>query len=276
LENSPFPDEYKKAREALLLFDISEREATIYFTILFKGESKASEIATKLGMHRLDVYHELKSLQSKDMVESTISKPMKFKAIQLDTVVENLRKQQADSIRARTEALSSLQKSSEEFKFSNLKENESNVHANKIQIISGQRAIAEKWANLLSHAKSEILVAAIDRGSAKLLLMREMDEISKKINAGVNVRIFTPMSNTNTGQFKEIASEVRHLDSINSAGVCIVDRSEVMIIPEASPGESGFHFDETAILITSASIVEMFRVLFFVGWDTSPSMGTSE
>ena len=33
-----------------------------------------------------------------------------------------------------------------------------------------------------------------DKGSAKILLMRAMDEISKKMKAGVRVRIFTPVT----------------------------------------------------------------------------------
>lgn len=143
----------------------------------------------------------------------------------------------------------------------------------KIQIIGGQKAMSERWTNLLESAQNEILVAVIDRGSAKLLLMREMDEISKKVKAGVSVRIFTPVSQTNSNQFREVASEVRHLDSINSAGVCIVDRKEVMIIPVSGYGDRGsLPSDEAAILISSPSIVEMFRVLFFVGWDTSPTI----
>ncbi len=128
---------------------------------------------------------------------------------------------------------------------------------------------------MLTHAESEILVAAIDKGSAKVLLMRAMGEISKKMKAGVRVRIFTPITQSNTEQFKEVTSEVRHLPSTSSAGVCVVDRKEVMIIPESNDNPMTHPSEETAILITSHSIVEMFRVLFFVGWDTSPLVGDS-
>ena len=101
--------------------------------------------------------------------------------------------------------------------------------------------------------------------------MRGMEEISKKMKAGVAVRIFTPITPSSTDQFKEVASEVRHLESLTSAGLCIMDRKEVMIIPEAADNQT--QIEETAIVITSPSIVEMFRVLFFVGWDTSPLTG---
>ncbi len=96
-----------------MLFGIPEREASIYFALLVIGESKAGELATKLGMHRLDVYHDLKSLQSRDMVEATISKPMKFKAVLLDDVLEVVRGNDRELIRARTDVLSDLGRISE-------------------------------------------------------------------------------------------------------------------------------------------------------------------
>jgi sugar-specific transcriptional regulator TrmB len=268
-DSDVFSDEFKKTKNELILFGIPEREASLYVALLSRGESRAAELASFLGLHRLDVYHDLKGMQSKNIVEGTISKPMKFKAVPLDVVVKDLRKKELDTQSTRNEALSDLEKASRELRHRSIASDQ--LTRDKIQIISGQKAISERWNDLLTSAKSEILVAAIDRGSAKLLLMRGLEEITRKMRSGVSVRIFTPISQEGTDQFKEVAPEVRHLDSINSAGVCIVDRREVMIIPE--PGNApGSHQDETAILITSPSIVEMFRVLFFVGWDTSPSI----
>lgn len=266
-----FSDEFKKAREDLVLFGFPDREASIYTALLLRGESRAGELASFLGLHRLDVYHDLKNMQSRNIVEATISKPMKFRAIPLDVVVEDLRRKEEETAALHAGALSDLEKVSVNIKRHNRAADDGASSDNKIQIISGQKAISERWTSLLTGAESEILVAAIDRGSAKLLLMRGLEEITKKMRAGVNVRIFTPVSQGDSDQFKEVASEVRHLESINSAGVCIVDRREVMIIPESTPGEISARPDETAILITSPSIVEMFRVLFFVGWDTSPA-----
>lgn len=83
-------------KEDLTFFDISERESSIYFALLANGESKAGKLASSLGLHRLDVYHDLKSMQSKNLVEATISKPMKFRAIPLEVVVQNLKRNDGD------------------------------------------------------------------------------------------------------------------------------------------------------------------------------------
>ena len=278
MQNPPLTDGNEKARKDLVLFGIPEREARIYLALLIRGQSKAGEVAAHLGLHRLDVYHDLKSMQSKNMVEATISKPMKFQAVPLEAVVDNLQRSERESMATRSSALADLRNLGEKLKRDERDDNVVSVSpTDKIQIIGGQKSISERWTGLLASAQKEILVAAIDRGSAKLLLLREIEEISKKMKAGVSVRIFTPVSQSSSNQFKEVASEVRHLESISSAGVCIVDSKEVMIIPEQTEGErNNSHSDETAILITSPSIVEMFRVLFFVGWDTSPAIGDEE
>src|SRR5580700_736826 len=94
MENSNLPDEYANAKEELVILGIPEREASIYFALLVRGESKAGELASKLRLHRLDVYHDLKSLQGRDMVEATTSKPMKFKALPLRMILQTLEKSQ--------------------------------------------------------------------------------------------------------------------------------------------------------------------------------------
>jgi hypothetical protein len=60
--------------------------------------------------------------------------------------------------------------------------------------MGSRKSINEKWTHLLTHAETEILVAAIDKDSAKILLMRAMDEISKKMKADVRVRTLTPVT----------------------------------------------------------------------------------
>lgn len=95
-DSEVFPEEYKKTKNELVLFGFPDREASIYVALLIRGESKAAEITTFLGLHRLDVYHDLKSLQSKNVVEATIAKPMKFKAIPLEVVVRELQRKDID------------------------------------------------------------------------------------------------------------------------------------------------------------------------------------
>jgi sugar-specific transcriptional regulator TrmB len=274
LQNHLFVGEFGKARDDLVLFGFSEKEASVYITLLANGELRAGEIASHLSMHRLDVYHVLKNLQAKDMVQATISKPMKFSACSIRRLIEIIRNELRQDFKTKSEALGHFQKFGErmesylEAKRARNQYGTSMSH-DKIQIISGRKSIDEKWTQLLSEAQDEILVAAPDQGSARNLLLRAMDEITGKMKAGVKVRIFTPVSNLDAERFQDLTSEVRHLNSSNSAGFLLVDRKRAMIIPESGEGSN------SAILTDSPSIVEMLNVLFFEGWNSSPLMGDS-
>jgi len=257
-----------------MLFGLSEKEASVYLTLLTYGELRAGELANQLSMYRLDVYKVLKSLQAKDMVQATISKPMMFAVAPIRHVLGMMKNGLRLDIRTKTDALVDLQRIGEKLE-SYAERNRSGDKTsagNRIQIISGRKTVDEKWRQLLGRAEREILVAAADKSSARTLLMRDMDLISRKMKSGVKVKIFTPITSSNADEFQELTSEVRHLNSSNSAGFCVVDRKQAMILPE-SPARSAQ--ETSAILTGSSSLVEMLSVLFFEGWNTSPLMGDS-
>ena len=267
--------EFGRAKDELMLFGLSEKEALVYLTLLTFGELRAAEVASHLTMHRLDVYKTLNSLQAKDMVQATISKPMKFAAAPIRHVLGMMKNNLRLDIKTKTDALLDLQKTGEKLELyaENNRSQGKVATSNKIQIISGRKAVEEKWRQLLARAQREILVAAADKGSARTLLFRDMDLISRKMKLGVKVKIFTPVNNSNVDEFQGLTSEVRHLSSSNSAGFCVVDRKQAMILPE-SPAAIMTR-ENSAILTDSPSIVEMLSVLFFEGWNTGPLIGDS-
>jgi sugar-specific transcriptional regulator TrmB len=140
----------------------------------------------------------------------------------------------------------------------------------RLQILSGRRSISERWMKLLNDAQNEILVAIGDEGTGRILLARAVDTLSKKVRAGVRVRVLTPITGPVGEELSGIIDNLRHLPTSNSAGLCVVDKSKAMIIVESGDRISLGSKEQTAILLQSRSIVELLWVLFFVGWDTSP------
>lgn len=252
---------------------LTEREASVYLTLLVKGAMKAGEIARELKMYRLDAYNILKVLQEKEMVEATLSRPMLFKATSLDSVLDMLNLKQRENVRKSTEALTELEEVSKRLSQLLESENEGRDGAtDKLQILSGRKMINERWFRLLSSAEHEILIAATERDTAQFLLSRVLDVISAKIKAGVKVNVYTPVTKSNAEQFLTFREQIRHLTVSSSAGLCIIDRRRAMMVlvspRELLPALS--KREETAVLIESRSIGEILGTLFFVGWDTSP------
>jgi sugar-specific transcriptional regulator TrmB len=272
---SRIPDDYRQTRDALAGFGFDADEANVYLFLLLRGGSKAGSIANELGIHRLDVYDALKRLQGKQVVESTISKPMIFTAVPLDDVVIRIEREMREKEGVQKASLSLLR--SESKKLSALRLDDAAIAGDdRLQILSGRRSISERWLKLLNDAQNEILIAIGDEGTGKVLFDRAVDTLSKKIRAGVKVRVLTPITGPASEELGGIIDKLRHLPTSNSAGLCVVDRSKAMIIVESGDRLSLGSKEKTAILLQSRSIVELLWVLFFVGWDTSPGFDAAD
>jgi sugar-specific transcriptional regulator TrmB len=258
-------------REALVLFGLTDRESNIYLSLLINGDSKASELARELGMHRLDVYNALKSLQSKDMVDSILSKPMMYKATPLDSVLVELKRKHREDISRTVAALANLEDATRRIsQLSGRHQGEKRTSADKIQILSGNKAIKKKWGMLVAHARKEILIVATESGTTQTLFLGSVDTIYGKIKSGINVKVFTPVTSFNADRIGKIRRYVRHLSTSASAGLCISDRDKALMVIDQPEGVFSNSDAKTALMTDSKSIVEMLSTLFFVGWDTSP------
>ena len=263
---------YGSISQALMLFGLSEREVRIYLKLAASGQMKASELAREMRMHRLDTYHALKSLEEKDIIEATMSRPMRFEALPLEEVIEIIKYKDREEAWKKSSAYMELEDASKRFaELSDKKDSSENKTTDRIQILSGRRTINEKWSKIISYAKSEILIVASDSGVVHSLLSRTFDALQTKLKEGITVKVFTPITEANVKQIEGIRRGTRHLTTSASAGLCIVDGVKALIVTEPSPQSFPSEVrEETAILTNSKSILQTLRTLFFVGWDTSP------
>lgn len=268
---SPFLGAYQGTIESLQILGLTEREAKVYVTLLLKQQMKAGDIARELNIHRLDVYNILKDLQQKDMVIATLTKPMMFKGVPLDSVLNSLNLKHSENMRRSSDALDELERSSKRLVDLDRIEQVTGNISDKLQVISGRKTINERWSKLISSAETEILIAATERDTAQFVISPVLDIISSKMESGVKVNVYTPVTRSNADQFLYFRDQVRHLRATGSAGLCIIDRKTAMMVMVPTrefPAIS--KRDETAVLINSRSIGEILGTLFFVGWDSSP------
>jgi sugar-specific transcriptional regulator TrmB len=274
LSSVSFAQEHESLGRALALFGLTGREARIYLELLTLGDASAGELARKLGVHRLDIYYDLKSLQKKEIVEGTLSRPMLYKATPLGKILETIEQANRDEWRRKAAALSRLKAASRKLDRTDNQERNGwhqRIASDRIRIISGRKAISTKWLDLLKAARSEVLIAATEKGPAQSIFLGAVDDISRKMRNGVSVKVFTPVTGARDQRIRKVGSKVRHLIASTPVGLCIVDRNTAMIITQpAGTGKSSMG-QETALLTNSKSIAEMLRTLFFVGWNTSPT-----
>ncbi len=261
-------------RGAFVLFGLTEKEVEVYIILLVRGLMKATEISRSLGMHRLDVYNALRILQQKEIVSATFSRPMSFKAEPMDKVLDIVRKKFEEESEERKKALSNLESAKDLISEVLNKNKRIPEESETLQIISGRKAISQRWQRVIASANAEILIATTSEGTARFLLTQAIDAIRERMQHGVTVRIFTPVSSKNIAPIKEIEREVRHLTTTGSGGLCVVDESQAVIVIETAlhSEDSREVVEDNAIHTTSKSMAAMLRTLFFVGWDTSPTV----
>jgi sugar-specific transcriptional regulator TrmB len=279
--SSPFLDEYNRTQAGLINAGLSERESSIYLALLVGGEMKAGEIARQLSLHRLNVYNTLRDLQEQDLVESTLSKPMVFRAVPLESALELVKLRHREEEKKKAAMIEELVDSGRRLDrmlagkkdAASLSMNGGGRGGDRIKILSGRKPIRRNWERLLALARREILIVTTERGILQSLLMESLEELSAKARReGVVVKVFTPVTKANSESLRQSRLKVRDLVASNSAGLCIFDGRAIMIVTEQTEDSPPSQLEETAVLTDSGSIVGMIRTMFFVGWDTSPTL----
>src|SRR3989304_2635240 len=88
-------------------FGFTEREAGVYLFLAKHGVLKGTEIARQIKKDKAQVYHILKSLQTKGLVESTLEAPVRFAPVPCEKIVDS-------SINAKREEAARIENAKEE------------------------------------------------------------------------------------------------------------------------------------------------------------------
>jgi sugar-specific transcriptional regulator TrmB len=78
----------QKISATLTSHNLSKNEARVYLYLARFGPIKALNIAQSLGVHRTEIYKILNRLESRGFVSRVLERPLKFKAIPFENVLE--------------------------------------------------------------------------------------------------------------------------------------------------------------------------------------------
>ena len=118
---------------------LTERESEVYIGLSKRKIMKAGDLSRQVGLHKAQVYHILKSLQDKGLVDSTLEVPARFTAVPLEKVLSL-------SIKAKIEDAKYLENSRDEVLSRRVYPHGCNGHAD-IVLARPQAARAPRLAN---------------------------------------------------------------------------------------------------------------------------------
>jgi sugar-specific transcriptional regulator TrmB len=127
---------------------LSENEAKIYEMLLFRGESKASDMVPESGLGRANVYNLLTSLVAKGLVTMTAGKQQQYRAAEPTKLTQLLEAKRQDALRLEAEFKQELPKLTSTFQLT--------TGRPTIQVFEGLDGFEEALNDSLT-ASSEIL-----------------------------------------------------------------------------------------------------------------------
>ncbi len=257
--------------ESLQQLGLTSYEAKVLVALTKSGNGTAADIHTLSGIPRSAVYGVLAKLKERGMIEVQNTKPMRYKAISPDMVMERLKKDfETESENALNHMGEIYQTSGEE------------VAEDLVWNISGVKNVTERIVQLLSDASSEIVFASSYPSLSQIIETYPiMDSIRQmvldKINAGLNVRI----TGQNRDSILDVAGELPGADirfyeaegrsNPLRGGILIIDNRELLIIAiNDGTGQDGI----TAIWSNGTELVSIFKHFIELEWMASTPLSS--
>ena len=188
-------------------FRFSDYEIRVLLALVMEGELTASELAEKSGIPRTSVYEVVRSLESKGFVES-FGKPLKFRALSAERLVELFSIRLKERIEVLSEGLKELERHSRK---EIVEFYRGDVAYSVIESFLSRYDAVEVYAISISKELRRIFSKWPDK--VRLNLVGRSDVVHGLIFSGDSVLIFTEVKNNlnvmiGSGEFSEFYREM--------------------------------------------------------------------
>jgi len=250
----------KQINRALTRFKLSKNEVKVYLFLARCGSQKVQQIAESIGIHRTEAYKVLRSLEAQGLIARILGKPMKFAALPLERVLENL----IEERRGRIIQLEQRKKELLEMWRSLPAVEELSSNKETLQVIEGKRQVMVKVSELLNSSEAEFQAVVSDNEMAWLfnnLFFEDLDDLIKK--RSLDVRMMTQHSPISTYIIDKIdmcSMDFAFLRRSNQPSFFIADDKQILLL---------MNNDENKLLAmwtNYEAVVASFRNLFELLW----------
>ncbi|MBW3583884.1 MAG: hypothetical protein KY455_12385 [Euryarchaeota archaeon] len=245
---------------------LTEKEATVFLELLVTGPGKASEVARRVGVSRMDAYNQLKRLSDRGLVRATVEKPMRFVPLSIEDALGQL-------VSEREEAIQRIE-AQREFLKEHIKQvaGDGNMAADStFRIHQERRTINSQIRKMVAEGHAEVHIAATKRSIGRYASAGVLGEL-RHLEPGVRVRVLTQVSEDNLEAVLEAIEgggfELRHSDRVGS-NLVIVDGVQILnsLVFDDAPGSKGK--GDVALWTDSADFVRAQTSFFEEAWEES-------
>jgi sugar-specific transcriptional regulator TrmB len=256
-------DALKEVDQALSKFKLNKNEIRVYLYLARFGAHKAKSIAEALGVHRTEGYKILRRLETQGLVSKIMERPMKFVAVPLENVLNNLIEERRQKIHEMEQKKAQLLKL-----WATLPEPESVSHEKEtFQVLEGKKHISVRLAELLGNSESTFNMVVSDDNLIWLYNTPFLDDIEEKVqNDGLSMKMMTNYSPTSSYVMEQQEmgdGDFSYMKGEEMPGFFMNDSGE-MILLMANDKNNVY-----GMWTNYASMVQSYRVLFDLLWKSN-------
>ena len=257
-------------------FGLTETEGNLYLFLARHGALKGTEIARRVKKDKAQVYHVLKNLQAKGLVEATLEAPIRFTAVPFEKVVETAIKAKRDEA-ARIEGIKQ-----ELFDYwKNTSRAIPEAPLEKFLVIKGNKKIYPKIFQMINETKSHLSAVLTVKGLLRADQFGLLDAaFNHPLKSQVQFRFLTELSQKNVNAMKTLLKRTPKarasfkgrnpkLGLRLSPRMVIRDEEEILLFITPRTNVSSKTQDETCLWTNGKTLVQSFSVVFENLWTNS-------
>jgi sugar-specific transcriptional regulator TrmB len=243
---------------------LGDKEARAFAHLTNLGTTKVTEIASASGLKRAETYQVLERLQSRGLVEATLSRPRQFTAVSPERAVAVLVEEREQALKAIESMKGELVTRLQRIGGSGASDAAS---GEAFRVLHDRNQIVGQLTRTLRAAQSELCLVASSRSLFRLLLDEGLEgELRSARKRGVALRILTeilPGQEDLLARLVEVA-DVRHLMVPRPLRFVIADEREIVQYVTADP--MGGASKEAAMWMGARDHVQAQRAFFDDMW----------
>ncbi len=212
--------------ETLKDFGLKEKEARFYLVLLKQGPKTVGELAKELDTYREDAYRTLITLSRKGLVEESISKPIRYSAVDPEKALDMITVGQAHELHRleayKQEALKILQE---------LGTTDATAYET-CNVVRGRSEVMRALSRLTLSATDTIVTVVI----ADMLVFAErwgvINDFVTAVQRPVSIRVVTEVTSSNADivqRMRESRIAIRHYDNYNGLVFSVCDSQESIV-----------------------------------------------
>jgi sugar-specific transcriptional regulator TrmB len=207
-------------------FGLTTKEAEIYYVLSRLGQASANEISNVAKYNRLQTYRSVKGLLDRGLVEISLERPRKYTPLKIEQTINLLEKEAANKlIQLENKKPLLLQKWSE------ITDSPIPQNCCTFRIIQGNKNVLRFTSMFLDSAQKKIDIAIKGSEINRLMIEDTDGSLQEKTSKRVKIRVISEFVEHNSSTMQRLMEfcELRHISSLDTVPIALVDCKEILI-----------------------------------------------